>query len=40
MTDLDELEYGDVIDMFTEKQNDEYEWPDMATQEDIDALAR
>lgn len=36
MEDLDHLDMGMVMDMFTEKGNDSYEWPIMATQEDFD----
>lgn len=36
--DLDLLSIGLVNDMFIEKANDDYEYPYIATQEDIDAL--
>lgn len=36
MADLDELDMGMVYDMFTEKGNDEIDWPYVATQEDMD----
>ena len=34
--DLGLLTVGMVMDMFTEQQNDSYEYPRMATQEDFD----
>ena len=34
--DLDLLTVGLVLDFFTEKNNDDYKWPNMATQEDMD----
>lgn len=34
--DLDLLTVGLVLDIFTEKNNDDYQWPKMATQEDMD----
>lgn len=40
MDDLEQMNYGDVIDMMIEMSNDEYDWPLKATQEDIDAFAR
>lgn len=36
MEDLDSLSIGMVADMLTEKSNDDYDWPVMATQEDMD----
>ena len=36
ISDLDLLSIGLVMDMFTESQNDSYEYPVMATQEDFD----
>ena len=36
MDDLDGLEYGTVIDMMTEKSNDDCEYNVVATQEDFD----
>lgn len=36
ISDLDCLEYGTVIDMFTEAVNDEYDYPTKATQSDFD----
>lgn len=38
MADLELLSIGLVIDMFTEKLNDDYEYPYLATDEDIDRL--
>ena len=38
ISDLDLLSIGMVNDMFIEKKNDEYEYPVMATQVDIDRL--
>ena len=38
ISDLDLLSIGMVNDMFTELRNDDYEYPYIATQEDIDAL--
>lgn len=36
MDDLEDLTVGMVNDMFTEKQNDEYDWKVLANQEDMD----
>lgn len=36
MADLDELDYGMVMDMFTEKSNDDYPYNRVATQADFD----
>lgn len=36
MTDLDELTIGMVNDMFVEKSNDNYDWKEIATQDDFD----
>jgi hypothetical protein len=38
MADLSELSIGMVQDIFIEKANDHYEYPILATQEDIDRL--
>lgn len=38
MSDLEKMSMGMVFDIFTEKQNDNYEYPLIATQKDIDAL--
>lgn len=36
MADLDELTVGMVNDMFVEKSNDNYDWKEIASQEDFD----
>lgn len=36
MTDLDELSVGMVNDMFVEKSNDNYDWKELASQDDFD----
>lgn len=36
--DLELLSIGMINDMFIEKKNDEYDYPVLATQEDIDRL--
>lgn len=36
LSDLDEITIGMVFDMFTEKSNDDVEYDQVATQEDID----
>ncbi len=36
MNDLDELTIGMVNDMFIESSNDNYDWKEIATQEDFD----
>lgn len=36
ISDLDLLSIGLVMDMFTEQQNDNYKYPNMATQSDFD----
>lgn len=38
ITDLDDLEYGTVIDMMTESSNDGEEYDYIPTQEDFDAF--
>ena len=35
MADLDELTLGMVYDIFIEKANDDYDWGELATAEDI-----
>lgn len=35
MADLDELTLGMVYDIFVERSNDEYEWDELATAEDV-----
>lgn len=36
LSDLERLEYRDVIDIATEKDNDNYEYKELANQEDFD----
>ena len=36
MADLDQLEYGDVLDMMIEEGNDNCEYRQLATQDDFD----
>lgn len=36
MADLDELTVGMVNDMFVEKSNDNYDWKELASQDDFD----
>ena len=36
MNDLDELSVGMVNDMFVEKSNDNYNWKELASQDDFD----
>ena len=38
LDDLDKLTIGMVNDMFVEKSNDEYEWKEIASQDDMDAF--
>lgn len=38
ITDLDFLTIGLVLDIWTEKQNDDYNYPSLATQDDFDAF--
>ena len=38
MQDLDDLTLGMIYDIFTERENDSYEWPEEATLEDIMAM--
>lgn len=38
ISDLELLSIGMVNDMFIEMKNDEYEYPVLATQEDVDKL--
>lgn len=35
MADLEYLDVGMVFDMFTEKANDDFKYPNVATQEDM-----
>ena len=36
MSDLDFLDYGTVLDMMTEMQNDNYDYKELAIQADFD----
>ena len=36
MADLDDLTVGMVNEMFIEKANDNYDWKELATQDDMD----
>lgn len=36
MADLDDLTVGMVNDMFVEKSNDNYDWKELASQDDFD----
>lgn len=36
LTELDEISVGMVNDMFVEKSNDNYEWTEIASQDDFD----
>lgn len=38
VSDLEELSIGLINDMFIEMNNDDYDYPRLATQEDIDNL--
>ena len=38
ISDLDLLSIGMILDIFTEQQNDNYEYPLIATKADIDRL--
>lgn len=38
MADLDELTVGMVNDMYVERSNDNYDWQEIATQEDFDSF--
>lgn len=38
ISDLDLLSIGMILDIFTEQQNDSYEYPIIATKADIDRL--
>ena len=38
IADLDRLSIGEVLDMLIERQNDDYDYPVLATQADIDRL--
>lgn len=36
LSDLDDISIGMVNDMFVEKSNDNYDWKEIASQEDFD----
>ena len=36
LADLDYLDYGEVMDIFIENGNDNYDYPQIATQDDYD----
>jgi hypothetical protein len=36
LSDLETLDYGFVVDIFTENENDSYKYKDKATQKDFD----
>lgn len=36
LSELDQLEYGVIEDMMTEKRNDSEKWQELATQDDFD----
>lgn len=38
LNDLDKISMGTVYDMLTERQNDNYDYPIIASQSDIDNL--
>ena len=38
MNELEEMDIGFVLDLFIESGNDDYKYPQMATQADIDRL--
>lgn len=38
MSDLDNLEYGEILDMFIEEQNDHADYDCKATQDDMDGF--
>lgn len=38
MNDLDHLSVGMVNDMFIEKANDDYDWKEVASQDDFDSF--
>lgn len=38
--ELEQIEFGLVVDMLTEKSNDEYDYPAKASQNDFDRFAR
>lgn len=36
LSELDDLDYGFVVDMITERDNDNYKYKEIASQEDFD----
>lgn len=36
ISDLEALSIGTVYDLFTESENDQYDWQDVASQDDYD----
>lgn len=36
LSDLDQLDYGTVLDMMIERSNDDFEYTELATQADFD----
>ncbi len=36
LSELDDLDYGFVVDMITERDNDSYKYKEIASQEDFD----
>lgn len=40
LADLEEYDYGFVVDMLTEKARDSEQWMEVATQEDFDQFSR
>ena len=38
LDDLDRMEIGEIYDLFTENANDDYNYAEIATQEDFDAF--
>lgn len=40
LADLDSVEVGTVVDMITEAENDQYDYPRKATQADFDKFAK
>lgn len=40
MADLDTLTVGMVFDMLAERANDDFDWPQLATQEDFNSFGK
>lgn len=40
LADMEQLSYGMILDMITELKNDDYEYKEMASQDDFDKFAR